>query len=143
MASQRSLWTTTWMPSTTAQSSWALQDKHSTSFLTLDPATSGFLLPPALFGSLPAEPTTDTTAPSPQLIRKTVPILRSTMALEACLDSFPQIPAVLLGYVSMIRPSLRQLMNLAFLLLQPDLTVSLGWASLRSLFLESPLSSTI
>merc|ERR1712192_45215 len=97
------------------------------------PATCGSLLPPALFGSLPAEPTTDTTAPSPQLIRKMGPILRSTMALEACPDSFPQIPAVLLGCVSITRPLQRQLMNLGFLSLLPDLTVSLEWASLRSL----------
>merc|ERR1712181_82505 len=107
------------------------------------PATCGSLLPPALFGSLPAEPTTDTTAASPQLIRKTGPILRSTMALEACPDFSLQIPAVLLGYVSMTRPLLKQLMNPAFLSLLPDLMVSSVWAFLRSLSLESPLSSTI
>merc|ERR1719234_2100119 len=100
MDSLRSLWTTTWMLSTTDQSSWALRGRLSMSFLTLGQATCGSLLPPALFGSLPAEPTTDTTAASPQHTRKTGPILRSTMALEACPDFSLQIPAALLGCVS-------------------------------------------
>merc|ERR1719234_1427818 len=65
------------------------------------------------------------------------------MALEACLDFCQQILAALLGYVSTTKPLLKQLMNLAFLSLQPDLTVSLVWASLKSLSLESPLSLTI
>merc|ERR1719234_1748031 len=143
MDSLRSLWTTTWMLSTTVQLSWALQGRLSMSFLTLGPATCGSLLPPALFGSSPAEPTTDTTAASPQHIRKTGLILRSTMALEACPDFFPQTLAALLGCVSMTRLLLKQLMNLGFLSLLPDLTVSSVWAFLRSLFLESHLSSTI
>merc|ERR1719234_2737864 len=58
------------------------------------------------------------------------------MALEACPDFSLQIPAALLGCVSTTRPLLKQLMNQAFLLLLPDLTESLVWAFLRSLFLE-------